>query len=107
MTKQKNNKIKETKKIYINHRFSDTDVDPNDRWVKQFQQTFSTSSSSRTYERTVEGISEITKSKTDQEINEEFRNQYKSFKNNEDMSKSNIEKKDEHYTAIMSIQGII
>ena len=47
MTKQKNNKIKETKKIYINHRFSDTDVDPNDRWVKQFQQTFSTSSSSR------------------------------------------------------------
>ena len=40
MTKQKNNKIKETKKIYINRRFSDTDVDPNDRWVNSFSRPF-------------------------------------------------------------------
>ena len=83
---------------------SDTAVDQNERLIRQFQQAFGTSSSSSTFERTVEGTTtEITNLKAD----EEFRNQFKAFKNNEDMSKINIEKKDEHYAAMMLIQGII
>ncbi len=38
----------------INHRLSDTAVDPNERLMK-FQQAFKSSYSSRTFERTVEG----------------------------------------------------
>ena len=79
-------------------------MDPNELWTKQFQQTFTSSYSSRTFERTGEGTTtEIINSKAD----EEFRNQFKAFKNNEDMSKINIEKKDDQDAAMMSIQGII
>jgi hypothetical protein len=74
MSKKSSNKRKETNKSHINQ-FSDTAVDPNEMWTKQFQQAFTTYSSSRTFERTV--------------------------------SKSNIKKKDEHYAAMMLIQGII
>ena len=103
MSKKSSNKRKETNKSH-SYRFSDTAVDPNEIWTKQFQQAFTTSYSSRTFERTVEGTTtEITNSKAD----EEFRNQFKAFKNNEDMSKVNIEKKDEHYAAMMLIQSII
>jgi hypothetical protein len=102
MSKKSSNKRKETNKSHSN-RFSDTAVDPNEMWTKQFQQAFTSYSSSRTFERTVEGTTEITNSKAD----EEFRNQFKAFKNNEDMSTSNIKKKDEHYAAMMLIQGII
>jgi hypothetical protein len=105
MSKKSSNIRKETNKSHSN-RFSDTAVDPNEILTKQFQQAFTTSYSSRTFERTVEGTTEITNSKTEQQKDEEFRNQFKAFKNNEDMSKSNIEKKDEHYAAMMLIQGI-
>jgi hypothetical protein len=98
---------KEKKKVNINHRLSDTAEDYHERLRRQFQQAFGTSNSSSTFERTEEGKIEIINSKTEQQKDEEFRNQFKAFKNNEDMSKSNIEKKDEHYAAMMLIQGII
>ena len=71
------------------------------------QQAFGTSSSLSTFERTVEGKIEIINSKTEQQEDEKFWNQYNFFKNNEDMSMNNIQKKDEHYAEMMSIQGII
>ena len=77
MSKKSSNKRKETNKSHSN-RFSDTAVDLNEIWTKQFQQAFTTSYSSRTFERTVEGTTEITNSKAD----EEFRNQFKASKNN-------------------------
>ncbi len=83
MSKKSSNKRKETNKSHSN-RFSDTAVDPNEILTKQFQQAFTTYSSSRTFERTVEGTTEIINSKADKK----FRNQFKAFKNNEDMSKS-------------------
>jgi CO dehydrogenase/acetyl-CoA synthase epsilon subunit len=98
---------KEKKKVNINHRLSDTAVDYHERLRRQFQQAFGTSNSSSTFERTVEGKIEIINSKTEQQKDEEFQKQYNSFKNNEDMSMSNIKKKDEHYAEMMSIQGII
>lgn len=107
MKKKSNSKYKETKKNNDNFRFSNTAVDPHDRLMKQFQQAFAAHTSSSTYERTSEGITEITESKTDQQKEEEFNNQYHSFRKNEDMSMSNIEKKDEHYAAMMAIQGIM
>ena len=62
MTKTLTNK-KEKKKVNINHRLSDTAVDQNERLMRQFQQAFGTSSSSSTFERTVEGKIEIINSK--------------------------------------------
>ena len=106
MTKTLKNK-KEKKEVNINHRLSDTAVDQNERLMRQFQQAFGTSSSSSTFERTVEGKIEIINSKTEQQEDEKFRNQYNFFKNNEDMSMNNIQKKDEHYAEMMSIQGIL
>ncbi len=53
MTKTLTNK--KEKKVNINHRLSDTAVDQNERLRRQFQQVFGTSSSSSTFERTVEG----------------------------------------------------
>ena len=78
-----------------------------ERLRRQFQQAFGTSSSSSAFERTVEGKIEIINSKTEQHKDEKIRNQYNSFKNNEHMSMSSIQKKDEHYAEMMSIQGII
>ena len=106
MTKSLKNK-KEKKEVNINHRLSDTAVDQNERLMRQCQQAFGTSSSSSTFGRTVEGKIEIINSKTEQQEDEKFRNQYNFFKNNEDMSMNNIQKKDEHYAEMMSIQGII
>ena len=85
MTKTLTNK-KEKKKVNINHRLSDTAVDQNERLMRQFQQAFGTSSSSSTFERTVEGKIEIINSKTEQQEDEKFRNQYNIFENNEAMS---------------------
>ena len=82
-------------------------MDQNERLIRQFQQAFGTSSSSSTFERTVEAKIEIINSKTEQQEDEKFRNQYNFFKNNEDMSMSNIQKKDKHYAEMMSIQRII
>ena len=84
MTKTSTNK--KEKKVNINHRLSDTAVDQNERLRRQFQQAFGTSSSSSTFERTIEGKIEIVNSETEQQKDEKFRNQYNSFKNNEDMS---------------------
>ena len=64
---------------------SDTAVDQNERLRRQFQQAFGTSSSSSIFERTVEGKIEIINSETEQQKDEKFRNQYNSFKNNEDI----------------------
>ena len=86
---------------------SDTAVDQNERLRRQFQQAFGTSSSSSTFERTIEGKIEIVNSETEQQKDEKFRNQYNSFKNSEDMSMSSIQKKDQHYAEMMSIQGIL
>ena len=106
MTKTLTNK-KEKNKVNINHRLSDTAVDQNERLRRQFQQAFGTCSSSSTFERTIEGKIEIVNSETEQQKDEKFRNQYNSFKNNEDMSMSSIQKKDQHYAEMMSIQGIL
>ena len=59
MTKKLNNK-KGEKKVNIIHRLSDTAVDQNERLIRQFQQAFGTSNSSRTFERTEEEIEKKT-----------------------------------------------
>ena len=85
---------------------SDTAVDQNERLRRQFQQAFGTSSSSSTFERTIEGKIEIVNSETEQQKDEKFRNQYNSFKNNEDMSMSSIQKKDQHYAEMMFLKEV-
>jgi len=79
--------------------------DENDLFIRYIQENFKFSSSTRCIERVVDGVSVTTNSKTDQEMDEEFLTQYNIFKNNDDMTQDNVEKKDAHYDDMMSIQG--